>query len=459
MPPKYRSGLIADKCLRIVLILTEFPPRIGGMQTHALALANSLCALGHQITVITYRKSTRIEMLAADALDAELDYRIHRELGRISHAQNLRICARIIDEFQPNLAYASTILYGELSQRCNVAMTARSVGNDVLRPWIVYPFEFASRLVGRTFFEDHAYRLFRRLDYPEFLEAIWRRARVDRMERAALQHVCIFANSKFTANLLAGIGLVDTQIQQLVGGVDVERFANSRPTSIREDFKIPSDAFVVMTVCRLVRKKAVDFLVGAWPAICERIPKAHLVVVGAGQREQHLRALAAQSSVSEHITFTGSISQDHVETFYWAADVFVLASREWVEPTTGLRDVETMGRVLCEANAAGLPVVASRSGGIPSVVENGVNGLLFEPEDAVGLADCLDRIRLDANLREELVQNGRAIASEKFAFSKIVDAHVSAFVQIIERTDASRRSSSNDSTVPPELCVVPDVQE
>jgi phosphatidyl-myo-inositol dimannoside synthase len=71
----------------------------------------------------------------------------------------------------------------------------------------------------------------------------------------------------------------------------------------------------------------------------------------------------------------------------------VLASREQVDPRTGLRDVETMGRVLCEAHAAGVPVVASRSGGIPSIVDHGRNGLLFEENDLDGLIHGIERLR------------------------------------------------------------------
>lgn len=169
---------------------------------------------------------------------------------------------------------------------------------------------------------------------------------------------------------------------------------NARPTTVRQHIGVPDNAFMVMTACRLVRKKAVDFLIDSWPLICERIPNAHLVIVGGGQRDKHLRTMASQSCAAAQITFAGRISQDKVEAFYWAADGFVLASCEWVDPKTGLRDVETMGRVLCEANAAGLPVVAARSGGIPSVIKDGVNGLLFEPEDAEGLASSLERGRL-----------------------------------------------------------------
>jgi len=150
--------------LRLLLVLTEFPPRIGGMQTHAAHLAATLVTRGHQVEVLTYRVSTRIEHSQSPAYDAALAYPVHRDLTRISHAHNLDLIESHVTRFRPDVVYASTVFYGEIRTRCGIPVVARSVGNDVLRPWIVYPFRPLARLVSTRWFEDHAYRFFRNLD-------------------------------------------------------------------------------------------------------------------------------------------------------------------------------------------------------------------------------------------------------------------------------------------------------
>jgi glycosyltransferase involved in cell wall biosynthesis len=98
-----------------------------------------------------------------------------------------------------------------------------------------------------------------------------------------------------------------------------------------------------------------------------------------------------------------------------------------VDPRTGLRDVETMGRVLCEAHAAGVPVVASRSGGIPSIVDHGRNGLLFEENDLDGLIHGIERLREDRNLSRYLVNEGFKDAAEKWDWAVICRSHERLF--------------------------------
>ena len=117
--------------------------------------------------------------------------------------------------------------------------------------------------------------------------------------------------------------------------------------------------------------------------------------------------------------FAARISDRHLQ--------FVLASREHVDPRTGLRDVETMGRVLCEAHASGVPVIASDSGGIPSIVDHGRNGLLFEQDNLDALIHSIERLRKDRNLSRSLVTEGFRDAAEKWDWSVICRSHERIF--------------------------------
>ena len=110
---------------RLLLILTEFPPSFGGMQTHAIHLCRYLHQRGYQIEVATYRGPA-----------VEFPFPVHRCLSRIGFTQNLQVLESLTRIARPDLLYSSTIFYGRLSASTGIPMIARSVGNDVLRPWI-----------------------------------------------------------------------------------------------------------------------------------------------------------------------------------------------------------------------------------------------------------------------------------------------------------------------------------
>ena len=157
---------------------------------------------------------------------------------------------------------------------------------------------------------------------------------------------------------------------------------------------------MLLTVCRLVAKKGIDFLLAQVPALRRIAPHLRVIVVGDGKERRRCAAQVAAAGLSDAVRLVGKVPQHEVQRYFAAADYFVLASRVTTHRVSGLQDAETMGRVLCEANAAGLPVLASRSGGIPSVITHEDNGLLFDSDDA---DDFLEQFRA--------VAPGRRLAS------------------------------------------------
>lgn len=414
------------------MILTEFPPRIGGMQTHAIYLAQALHQKGYDIQVITLRSVNEEQESRCLAFDASLPFPVKRILSRIGYEHNIKLLIRQCQTFTPSLLYASTVFYGKVATATNIPMICRSVGNDVLRPWIVYPFKPLSRVVSTKWFENHLYRFFQRLNYPEPIEMIWRSRRKKLMVESAREIELILANSQFTADLLSDIGVVKTHVEIITGGVDSSRFsAGPSNPSLRQALGIPPDRFVLMTACRMVRKKGVDFLITEMPRLIEKIPDAHLLVVGTGRHYRKFKTMAKKSPAADHITFAGKIAHNDIQQYYRVADIFVLASRIQIDTRTGVRDAETMGRVLCEANAAGIPIVAGRSGGIPSVIQHGINGLLFTPDDMDDLCRCIVSIRSSVDLAQTLHDNGLRLAKEEFDWSVIIQKHEALFQRVI----------------------------
>jgi len=119
-------------------------------------------------------------------------------------------------------------------------------------------------------------------------------------------------------------------------------------------------------------------------------------VVGDGSERSELERLANNLGLSQNITFVGRVSEDGVPPYMAAADVFVLPSLS-----------EGFGIVNLEAMAAGLPIVATNIGGIPSLIEDGVNGFLVDPGNAVQIASRVSLLLSDARLRHLMSANNK----------------------------------------------------
>jgi glycosyltransferase involved in cell wall biosynthesis len=147
----------------------------------------------------------------------------------------------------------------------------------------------------------------------------------------------------------------------------------------------------------LERYKNVDGLAEAWRRAAPRIPEARLRVVGRGTLAPVVAKLLRE--LPQQTAWTEQVTQPEVAAALDESTLLVLPSRS-----------EGMGRVVVEAFCRGRPVLASRVGGIPDLVEDGVNGVLVEPHDTNGLAEALVRLATDGELAERLAEGAQASA-------------------------------------------------
>lgn len=186
-------------------------------------------------------------------------------------------------------------------------------------------------------------------------------------------------------------------------GVDEQTFAPA-------DERRSDEEFIVGYAGRLVREKGIDMLIRAFA----RLPSsARLIIAGEGAELGALRALAKQLGVTERVEFRPPLPSTRMPEFYRALDAFVLPSRtlpNWKEQ---------FGRVLIEAMACGVPVIASRCGEAPNVI--GDAGLTFAEEDEAALAEHLTTLMVQPHLRVELGRRGRARVLACFTMRHVAD--------------------------------------
>jgi glycosyltransferase involved in cell wall biosynthesis len=183
-------------------------------------------------------------------------------------------------------------------------------------------------------------------------------------------------------------------------GVDLVQFSKGakQRTRKRKEFGIPADSLVIGYVGWLIPIKGVTYLISAMARVIEQHSNSVLVLVGKGddkgEEEIKLREQVQSLGLIDNVLFLGW--RPDVDEIMGCFDIFVLPSLN-----------EGMGRVLVEAMAAGLPIVASRVGGIPDLVKDGKNGLLVSPADASALEKAISDLLSDKEKRNRMGKAGK----------------------------------------------------
>jgi glycosyltransferase involved in cell wall biosynthesis len=179
----------------------------------------------------------------------------------------------------------------------------------------------------------------------------------------------------------------------------------------------------LLAVGRLTETKGFPHLIEAVRILGGRERSVALKIIGDGPMRGSLENIARSGGVAEHVEFAGAMSHESVISEMKKADALVAPS---VIARNGDRD--GMPNVIAEAMALGLPVVASNLSGIPEFVHDGLTGLLVPPGDANGIADAVEKIANDGDLRMKIVRNARSLVEDEFD----VETNVSALLQLFE---------------------------
>jgi glycosyltransferase involved in cell wall biosynthesis len=191
------------------------------------------------------------------------------------------------------------------------------------------------------------------------------------------------------------------KIGRVYNGVDLSRFPQST-----FDSSTPS----IVSVGRLIEKKGFGDLIKASALLQAKGVKFHCSIIGEGPLEQTLRAQIATERLEQKVELTGPQTQAQIAERLAHATLFALPCTR--EADGGMDNLPT---VIMEAMAAGLPVISTPLGGIPEMIEPGVNGELVPEHDPAKLSHAIERFIADPALARVLGLRGRQIASEKFS--------------------------------------------
>jgi glycosyltransferase involved in cell wall biosynthesis len=177
--------------------------------------------------------------------------------------------------------------------------------------------------------------------------------------------------------------------------------------------------FLIIQAANLLKHKGFDVTLKAAKILQEQGSQVHFLLLGTGPEKE---ALIKQAEGLSNVSFMGK--QDDMGTWFASANLLIHPSYS-----------EGLGSVILEAMAAGLPVIGSRAGGIPDIIEDEVSGLLINPGDAVALANAIKRIVESESLRKQLLVGARE-KLKRFDIAHTTKSYISVYTAILDTTKA-----------------------
>lgn len=385
---------------RILVVWPEYPPAIGGMQVHGAAFVRHALALGHDVWVVAnVPPPSRAD--AAREHDAAAGISIRRILSRSDFQNSSAELQFLVKELRPDAVFSSQIAYAPACREAPIVV-CRSAGNDVLRPW-VGPAEVSQSAMRHLPLAEQRRRMRQNREF---------------VLQAAQSCDAVLCNSEWTARELSRRGVPRAQVVR--GGVDMHLFKPLDRARYRCYLGLPPSTALVGLAARHVAKKGIDIALHALTRLADL--DLRLLIAGIGPETPMLVALADELDVNGRVRFLGSIDHAQMPHFLGICDLVLAPSRTVYDPRKFALDHETMGRIACEAAACGVPIVASRTGGLPELIEDGRTGILTRENDADALADAIRMLIENPQLAARMGSAARIHCQQSLSFADVHEA-------------------------------------
>lgn len=249
----------------------------------------------------------------------------------------------------------------------------------------------------------------RRVDFPVKANRFSRSKYLD-------EGIHFIAISNGVKEVLRAGGVPDAHIDVVHSGVDVARVTGGDGSRLRESWLGNGEGPLIGFIGALVDHKAPWILAEASSQVLETFPKARFVFIGDG--EERDRILESAGSARANLVMAGW--RDDIADCYAALDMFVMPSK-----------LEGLCTSLIDALAAGVPAIASRTGGIPDVIEDGECGDLVEPLNAGALAEAITSVWKDQERRARYIQSGQARVQRLFTAAAMAEGNERVYQRIL----------------------------
>jgi glycosyltransferase involved in cell wall biosynthesis len=365
----------------VVSLLGLSPRYVGGSETYARELSQQLEAHGWKSILCFLEPPSDVvrEYLNLPNVSIEI-------IGNAvePNIQALRDCARILRRYRPRIFHMQL------------------VGFIGFYPWLARM--FGTRQVLFTDQGSHS------SDYVPTRAPFWKRVLVRIINWPLSKVICVsrYNYKCFTARDV----LPAERFEVIYNSADFNRLGDSaaRRSRFRRKYGIPDDHMVIVQVSWIIPEKGITDLLEAASLVVKKNPKVHLVLAGEGNYRPEFTARANELGLRDHVTWTGLVTDPFSEGVYDAADIVCQVSR-WQE---------AFGQTIAEAMACGKPVIGTRVGGIPELIEDQESGYVVIARDVEAIVDRILLLMNNTKLREEMGRKGYSIARARFNLSENV---------------------------------------
>lgn len=381
----------------IILANRWYPPHsgYGGVAMYNYYMSQALVQMGHRVTVIASRWSTEAPS-RQNVNGVEVHRLLNRHLYRLHRLPLVGRYMRSILEllYSYRVAYRLRRLKAPDIPDVIEFAEVRGEGFAYLRKKQSVP------AVVRCHTPTFVLRRYHRVDEMPYDTSL-----TVHMEKFSIgQADALTAPSRDMAQTIAcDCGLSADRIHVIPNALDVDLFSPNGQRKQKED------AITILHVGRLDRIKGIEVLARAIPSVVEHAPGAQFVFIGRGDAwQRRLTAQLREKDMDSNAEFLGGVDQKTLLNWYQRADLAVVPTLNY----------ESFSYTCAQAMAAGLPLVASRIGGIPETVGDEA-GILVQPGDVDGLAEALVQLIHNPKMRQEMGRAGQQRAKRRFEAVKV----------------------------------------
>jgi len=346
--------------MRVFIATGVFPPEGGGPATYSKTLLDELPKRGFEVDVLPYRSVRGYPKFLRHTV---YFFKLLRR------------------SFKPDVIFAQDPV--------SVGFPAALVSKLTRKPFLLkivgdYAWEQATARFSYTETLEHFQK-----DDTLFIVPLVMRF-VERW--VARQAIKVIVPSRYLGRIVREWGIPKKKITVVYNGIEAEQVGLKQVIRGLLKFK----GKLVISVSRLVPWKGFDTLICVYAKLRKRFPDLALLIVGAGPDMEKLERLAGELGVSDSVIFTGNVERSVALRYMRAADVFVLNTR-----------YEGFSHLLLEASAVGVPIVTTKIGGNPELIEDNVNGFLVQPDDADALERRIEKLLASPETRARLAGNAK----------------------------------------------------
>jgi glycosyltransferase involved in cell wall biosynthesis len=368
-----------------------------GGQNQVLMTVNGLRAIGHRAALVAHPDG-ELRRRAAEGLEL-VPIASRTEMDLTAAWRLLRVIRRL----------APDVIHAHDAHGVAMAALALSLGTGA-RAGVREPALVAARRVD---FHLRGNSLSR-----------WKHRQVD----------CYIAASEAIRQMLLADGVPEDRTVTVHEGIDVEHVQAAPPVNLHEALWLPHQAPVVGNVAALVPHKGQRHLIEAARLVVRDIPDVRFIVLGEGELREQLERQIREHHLEKHVLLPGF--RIDVLGCIKGFDLFAMSSV-----------TEGLGTSLLDAMACSRAIVATRAGGIPEVVEDGVTGILTAPRDHAAMAQAIVRLLGDAQAREGMGAAGLARVQEHFTVDRMVAQTAAVYSRVARRGHEAGATEADEASL------------